>query len=294
MNLAIEIKNLNHNFGLKKIYNNISIEFEHGKIYGLLGKSGTGKSTLINLIGNQLVCRDGEIKIFGKTVKEDISVLENVCIVREKEFFLKDYKVKSIFNMNSIFYKNYDYNLQNRLCRLFELNENLHYKNLSRGQKTLLSNIIGICSNCPITIFDEPTLGLDAVNRSYFYEALIESYAENNRTIIIATHLIKEVEELLENVIIIRDGDVKVADSIENVREKSYYITGKKENLDSIFELSQQTPIKSFGNNLTYWYYGELSVNVKERMNDLGISYERISLNELFLSINRKDVSLYE
>ena len=141
MDLAIEIKDLNHSFGKKIICNNMNINFEYGKIYGLLGRNGTGKSTLINLIGNQLVCKDGEIKIFGKTVKEDISVLEDICIVREKEFFLKDYKVKSIFNMHSKFYKNYDYNLQKKLCRLFEINEKLTYKSLSRGQKTLLSNI---------------------------------------------------------------------------------------------------------------------------------------------------------
>ena len=122
---GIKIDGLSKKFRKKNVLDNISVEFKPNKIYGLLGRNGTGKSTLINLIGNQLVCKDGEIKIFGKTVKEDISVLENICIVREKEFFLKDYKVKSIFNMHSKFYKNYDYNLQKKLCRLFEINENI-------------------------------------------------------------------------------------------------------------------------------------------------------------------------
>ena len=272
----------------------MNINFEYGKIYGLLGKNGTGKSTLINLIGNQLVCKSGEIKIFGKTVKEDISVLEDICIVREKEFFLKDYKVKSIFNMHSKFYKNYDYNLQNKLCRLFEINEKLTYKSLSRGQKTLLSNIIGICSNCPITIFDEPTVGLDAVNRNYFYDVLIESYSENPRTIIIATHLIEEVENLLEEVVIIKDGDVKITDNLENIRQKAYFISGNKNKINNIFELKDQRPLKHFGDNYTYWYYGDLNKTIKNKMDDFNISYENISLNELFLSMNRKDVTLYE
>ena len=320
MDLAIEIKDLNHSFGKKIICNNMNINFEYGKIYGLLGRNGTGKSTLINLIGNQLVCKNGEIKIFGKSAKDDISVLENICIVREKEFFLKDYKVKNIFDMHSKFYKNYDYNLQKKLSRLFEINEELSYKSLSRGQKTLLSNIIGICSNCPITIFDEPTVGLDAVNRNYFYDALIESYSENPRTIIIATHLIEEVENLLEDVVIIKDGgkcmvdttgicwqrsckkevviikdgDVKITDSLEDIRKKAYYISGNQEKLNSIFELENQTPIKRFGDNYTYWYYGDLNQNIKDKMDELNISYENISLNELFLSMNRKDVALYE
>ena len=276
MDLAIEIKDLNHSFGKKIICNNMNINFEYGKIYGLLGRNGTGKSTLINLIGNQLVCKNGEIKIFGKSAKDDISILENICIVREKEFSLKDY------------------NLKKKLSRLFEINEELSYKSLSRGQKTLLSNIIGICSNCPITIFDEPTVGLDAVNRNYFYDALIESYSENPRTIIIATHLIEEVENLLEEVVIIKDGDVKITDSLEDIRKKAYYISGNQEKLNSIFELENQTPIKRFGDNYTFWYYGDLNQNIKDKMDELNISYENISLNDLFLSMNRKDVALYE
>ena len=80
MDLAIEIKNLNHSFGKKIICNNMNINFEYGKIYGLLGKNGTGKSTLINLIGNQLVCKSGEIKIFGKTIKEDILGFNHISI----------------------------------------------------------------------------------------------------------------------------------------------------------------------------------------------------------------------
>ena len=161
-------------------------------------------------------------------------------------------------------------------------------------KKTLLSNIIGICSNCPITIFDEPTVGLDAVNRNYFYDVLIESYSENPRTIIIATHLIEEVENLLEEVVIIKDGDVKITDSLEDIRKKAYYISGNQEKLNSIFELENQTPIKRFGDNYTYWYYGDLNQNIKDKMDELNISYENISLNELFLSMNRKDVALYE
>ena len=158
----------------------------------------------------------------------------------------------------------------------------------------MLSNIIGICSNCPITIFDEPTVGLDAVNRNYFYDALIESYSENPRAIIIATHLIEEVENLLEDVVIIKDGDVKITDSLEDIRKKAYYISGNQEKLNSIFELENQTPIKRFGDNYTYWYYGDLNQNIKDKMDELNISYENISLNELFLSMNRKDVALYE
>lgn len=294
MDIAIEVKNLNHNFKDKTICDNMNIKFEKNKIYGLLGKNGVGKSTLINIITNQLFCESGEIKIFGKSANEDISVLDDICVVREREFFDNQYKVKDIFKAYSYFYKNYDYELQDKLCKVFEINQKLVYKKLSRGIKTLISNIIGICSNAPITIFDEPTIGLDAVNRQEFYNILLDSYMHNNRTIIISTHLINEVEELLEKVAIIKDGEVKVDDYIDEVKDKSYYISGKKEDLDRLSILKDENPIKAFGNNETYSYYGDLNESDLILIKELNIDIDKMSLQDLFVNINKKGGKLYE
>lgn len=294
MDIAIEVKNLNHNFKDKIICDNMNINFEKNKIYGLLGKNGVGKSTLINIITNQLFCESGEIKIFGKSANEDISVLDDICVVREKEFFNNQYKVKDIFEVYSYFYKNYDYELQGKLCEIFEINQKLAYKKLSRGMKTLVSNIIGICSNAPITIFDEPTIGLDAVNRQEFYNILLDSYMHNNRTIIISTHLINEVEELLEKVVIIKDGEVKVDDYIDEVKDKSYYISGKKEDLDRLSILKDENPIKVFGSNVTYSYYGDLNEEDLVLIEDLNIDIDKMSLQDLFINMNKKGEKLYE
>ena len=111
MSVAIEIKNVSHNFKDKVVCDNISMDFEENKIYGLLGKNGAGKSTLINIITNQLICKSGEVKIFGENPRENVSVLEYICVVREKEFFDLTYKVKDIFKAYSCFYKDYDYEL---------------------------------------------------------------------------------------------------------------------------------------------------------------------------------------
>lgn len=294
MDIAIEVKNLNHNFKDKTICDNMNIKFEKNKIYGLLGKNGVGKSTLINIITNQLLCESGEIKIFRKGANEDISVLDDICVVREREFFDNQYKVKDIFKAYSYFYKNYDYELQDKLCKVFEINQKLVYKKLSRGMKTLISNIIGICSNAPITIFDEPTIGLDAVNRQEFYNILLDSYMHNNRTIIISTHLINEVEELLEKVVIIKDGEVKVDDYIDEVREKSYYISGKKEDLERLSILKDENPIKVFGSNVIYSYYGDLNEEDLVLIEDLNIDIDKMSFQDLFINMNKKGEKLYE
>ena len=286
MSIAIEVKNVSHSFKYKKICDNININFEENKIYGLLGKNGAGKTTLINIIVNQLLCNHGEVKIFGKNPNEDIRVLDDICIVREREFYDIEYKVKDIFKAYFYFYKDYDYKLQEKLCKRFEINQKLSYKKLSRGMKTLVSNIIGICSNSPITIFDEPTIGLDEVNREEFYSILLESYTHKNRTIIISTHQINEVEQLLEKVIIIKNGKVEVDDYIDEVKEKSYHITGKKEDLNKLSILKNRSPIKSFGNNEVYSYYGEINDQDLALIETLNIELDNMSIQDLFINMN--------
>lgn len=294
MNTAIEVKNVCHSFKDKVICDNINIKFEKDKIYGLLGKNGAGKSTLINIITNQLICDSGDINIFGKNINEDISGLENICVVREKEFYDPAYKVKDILKSYSYYFKDYDYELEDRLCKLFEINKKLVYKKLSRGMKSMVSNITGICSNSPITIFDEPTIGLDAVNRQEFYNILLESYMNSNRTIIISTHLITEIEELLEKVVIIKDGNVKVDDYIDDVREKSYYITGKKEDLQRLSILKDNKHVKSFGNTMTHAYYGDINEGDLEIIENFDMELDRMSLQDLFVNMNKKEEALYE
>lgn len=297
MDYAIEIKNLNQRFKDKVVCDNLSLNFEKNKIYGLLGKNGAGKTTLINMIAHQLIAKDGDIKIMGKSPKEDISVIDNICVVREKEIITNtntEVKVKEVLKSYSYFFPNYDYKLQDKLCKLFEISPKLKYRKLSRGMKTSVSNIIGICSNAPITIFDEPTVGLDAVNRKEFYSILLESYMKENRTIIISTHHINDIEEILEKVVVIKDGNVVIDDYIEEVNQKSYYISGHKDELSKLSILRNLKPIKNFGNTQMYYYYGEICDNDLYLIDKLDIDLENMKLEDLFVNINKKEESLYE
>lgn len=297
MDYAIEIKNLNQRFKDKVVCDNLSLNFEKNKIYGLLGKNGAGKTTLINMIAHQLIAKDGDIKIMGKSPKEDISVIDNICVVREKEIITNtntEVKVKEVLKSYSYFFPNYDYKLQDKLCKLFEISPKLKYRKLSRGMKTSVSNIIGICSNAPITIFDEPTVGLDAVNRKEFYSILLESYMKENRTIIISTHHINDIEEILEKVVVIKDGNVVIDDYIEKVNQKSYYISGHKDELSKLSILRNLKPIKNFGNTQMYYYYGEICDNDLDLIDELDIDLENMKLEDLFVNINKKEESLYE
>ena len=179
MSVAIKVKNVSKSFNDSVILDDISIDFYENKIYGLLGKNGVGKTTLLNIITKQLISKSGTIEIFGQNINESDDVLDKLCIVREREFPENDILIKELFNTYSYFYKDYDKNLQEKLCDYFELDSKKSYRKLSRGMKSIVSNIIGICSNASITIFDEPTIGLDADNRNEFYKILLDSYIKN-------------------------------------------------------------------------------------------------------------------
>lgn len=294
MNRVIEIKDLKYKFKDKQVFKNLNIEFEENKIYGLLGKNGAGKTTLINIMTNQLMSKNGDIKVLGLDPRINPEVLENICVVREREFYNNEAKVKTVFNMYSSFYSNYDKELEKKLCEVFDINQKVRYKKLSRGMKTSVSNIVGICSNAKITIFDEPTIGLDALNRKEFYDILLESYVNKKRSIIISTHLIEEIGELLEKIAIIKDGSVLVNDYVENINTKSYYISGNKEDLKRLKILKGVKEVKSFGNIATYSYYGDIGEGDMKIINECNIELDNMNLQDLFININKKGAKVYE
>ncbi|WP_296644375.1 ATP-binding cassette domain-containing protein [Romboutsia sp. 13368] len=288
MGIAIKVKNISKSFNDNLILDDISIDFYENKIYGLLGKNGVGKTTLLNIIAKQLICKNGTVDIFGENINKSDDVLDKLCIVREKEFPNRDKSIREIFDIYSYFYKDYDKKLEKYLCTHFEISPDKTYRKLSRGMKSIVSNIIGICSNAPITIFDEPTIGLDADNRQEFYKILLDSYIKNPRTIIISTHLINEVENLIENVVIINKGKVIVDDNIDNISQKSFYISGHKYDLEKLLCLKDKTPDKVFGSNEIYKYYGHINEDDLKLVESLNINIETMNLQDMFVHLTKR------
>ncbi|MGL5675981.1 MAG: ABC transporter ATP-binding protein [Cellulosilyticaceae bacterium] len=283
----IQVKNLNIQFKDKKVLDGINVTLEAGKIYGLLGKNGIGKSTLLNTIVGGISPKTGEVLIEGINPYKNASILEKVCIVREQEFLQPDMKVKDIFKIYQIFFPEYDQALQERLVNYFDLPVKKAYRTYSRGMKTLVANIIGLCSRAEIIIFDEPTIGLDAVNRSQFYEILLEVYAKDPKTIILSTHQIDEVENLLEHVVMLDKGTVCIDEEVEAVRAKAYRLKGKKEALQKLEIIQGKKAEQQFGGSEVYSCYGELSHRDEQTIEAENITKEAMTLQELFVALTK-------
>lgn len=286
--LAVEIKNLNYAFQDSTVLQAIDLKIEMNKIYGLMGKNGAGKTTLINLIANQLIAKQGEINIFGKDPRKEATILEKLCVVREGEFYAPRMRVKDIFRLYQTLYKDYDEVLEKKLVDFFQLPVHKIYQKYSRGMKAMVFIIIGICSRAPITIFDEPTLGLDAASREDFYKILLEDYLKHPRTIIVSTHLIDEVEQLIERVILIDEGKVILNEEVQELKEQACYITVSQEKLEKLEILRNRVPKKCYGKTSVYAYFGSFSKTDKEIIKSEQIEIIPMSLQQIFLEHTKR------
>ncbi len=284
MRNAIECKSLCKSYGRAKAVNNITLTFEENKIYGLLGRNGAGKTTLLRMLNNELIRTEGEIKYNGVEVFENSSALENICLVKDRGSVVEDKKVKDIFALASISYKFWDEDFKNKLVKKFNINVKKPFKKLSRGGQSLVGVIIGLASRAPVTIFDEPVLGLDAAVREEFYTVLLKDYEENPRTIIISTHLIDESSNIFEEIIMINSGELILKEGILELMEKARVLVGNRDKIISILENKAHIIHEDkIGGASIISVFDSLSEEQYERFKENSIEVSQLSLQKLFV-----------
>lgn len=285
----LEIKNLNKSYGRTIVLKDVNLKLEENKIYGLLGRNGIGKTTLLNIISNQINANSGEIFLNNKNIFEDQSVIEDIALVKDNGFGVNDIKVKKIFKAAKIVYKNWDEDYKNFLVKEFSLNIKKNYSKLSRGNQTIVGLIVGLASRAPLTLFDEPSLGLDASHRYKFYEFLLEDIAKFPRTIIISTHLIDEVTNLFEEVIILKDESHYLQEEVASLMDKAYFLSGRLENMESIVKNKNIIHKEEFGTTTILSVFDNISKVEKETLKENGIDISAIPLQKLFVLLTEKE-----
>lgn len=230
---AIQIKDITKSYNDIKALDNVSFSFEFGKIYGFLGRNGAGKSTLINIIANRVFADKGDILIDDITAKENIAVQEKIFCMSEADLYDKDLKIKEHFKWINRFYETFDMNKAIEISEKFNLNTNKKFKALSKGYQSIFKLTVALSLNVPYIIFDEPVLGLDANHRELFYNLLLKEYENDERTFIIATHLIEEVANIVEEVVLIDEGKVLLQANVGTLLETGYSVSGVAQEVDN-------------------------------------------------------------
>lgn len=283
----LEINNLYKSYGKLEVLTNLNLKLEENKIYGLFGRNGAGKTTLLNLISSQIIRNSGEILLSGEEVFENPKTMEDICLAKELPISIHERKVKEIFSLAKIIYKNWDEDYKDYLIKEFNLNTKKKLYKLSTGNQTIVGLIIGLASRSKLTMFDEPTLGLDAAARDKFYSLLLEDYEKNPRTIIISTHLIDEVANLFEEIIILNDGKIMLKSEVNELKEKSYYLIGSDNVLLPLIKDKNIVYKEELGSTKIIGIYDNLTTLDLKYIKDNNIEMNKIPMQKLFIYLTQ-------
>lgn len=225
---VIETRGLTRRYRDQLALDDVTLDIRANRIYGLLGRNGAGKTTLMSILTAQGFASSGEVRVFGADPFENEQVLSRLCFVRESQKYPDDFTVRNALDAAALFFPNWDKDLAQVLLEDFQLPQPRRHriKKLSRGQLSAVGVIIGLASRAELTFFDEPYLGLDAVARQLFYDRLLTDFADHPRTVILSSHLIDEVANLLEHVIVIDRGRIVMDDEVEAVTGSAFAVAG--------------------------------------------------------------------
>lgn len=229
---GIQIKNVTKKYNGLTALDNVSFSFEFGKIYGFLGRNGAGKSTLINVIANRIFADEGTVLVDDVPARENMKVQEKIFCMSETDLYDKDLKIKEHFKWINRFYDSFNIDKALEISEKFNLDTDKRFKALSKGYQSIFKLTVALSLNVPYVIFDEPVLGLDVNHRELFYDLLLKDYEDGERTIIIATHLIEEVANIIEEVVLIDKGKILLQESVERLLETGYSISGITKEVD--------------------------------------------------------------
>jgi len=220
----IEVENLSFTYGRRKskVLEDFSMKLDKGSVYGLLGKNGTGKSTLLYLMAGLLRPQTGNVLYKGVDVKKRYpDTLQDMFLVPE-EFALPNVSLKQYVKLNAPFYPNFSDELLNTCLRDFDMNEDIHLGELSMGQKKKAFMCFALATNTSLLMMDEPTNGLDIPSKSQFRK-VIASGMSDDKAVIISTHQVRDIDSLLDHVLIMDGSKLLLNESVSTICEKLYF-----------------------------------------------------------------------
>ncbi len=213
----LQCKSLTKSYGKKIALNNIDLNLDSGKIIGLLGPNGSGKTTLLKLISGLLVPNSGEILVDGLHVGVDTKKI--ISYLPDKHYLNENTKISDLVSFFSDFYEDFDKVKAFDMFSQLNISVSEKLKNMSKGTKEKIRLILVMSRNAKLYLLDEPIGGVDPVAREYILDTIIKNY-NNQSTVLISTHLISEVENILDDVVFIKNGEIILTACVEDIKKE--------------------------------------------------------------------------
>ncbi len=283
-------ENICKSYGKQKVLENLNITINSGCIYGLIGRNGVGKTTLLGALTGQNTVNSGDVTYNGETVWENKKVLENICFSREIGATIGTHnnplQIKDYLLAGEIYYPNWDKEMANTLVEKFKLVPKKRIAKLSKGQMSMLTIIVALASGAPMTILDEPAAGLDVVAREQFYRLLLDEFTKTQRTFIVSTHIIEEAAGVFERVLIMADGKIIEDELTEDLTVQFRFVSGNEDELNNHLKSANKLQIlgtESLGKHKM------LAVRADEEtfnsLENAGFAVENMTLQNVFVSL---------
>ena len=232
---SIICNNVSKKYKKKVVLEHVNLELEPGKIYGLIGRNGAGKTSLLSMVAAHAPVSEGEIRLGKEEIWENPKALEHICFSRQLNpamiMVVKDY-----FKLASMYYPYWDENYAKELIQKFELETNKPISKLSKGMQSMVTIVAALASKADYTFIDEPVAGLDVISRDLFYKLLIEEYTETGRTFVVSTHIIDEASDIFEEVIVLNKNQIMIKENTQELLERAVFVSGKAEEVDKAVE----------------------------------------------------------
>ncbi len=222
----LEYKNLSKSYGTKQALKDINLKIARGKIIGLLGKNGSGKTTLIKLTNDLLVPTEGEVLINGK--RPGVESKKVISYLPERTYLDKDMTVEQVITFFTEFYDNFEPEKAKKLLKDLDLDIYQKLSKMSKGMQEKVQLILVMSRKAELYILDEPLGGVDPATREYILDTILSNFNEG-ASVILSTHLIADIEKILDEVIFIDKGEIKLTSSADELRNK------ENSSIDEIF-----------------------------------------------------------
>ncbi|MBO3094692.1 ABC transporter ATP-binding protein [Cellulomonas dongxiuzhuiae] len=282
---GVELRGVTQRYDDVVALDDVTLTVRPGTITGLLGRNGSGKSTLGSLLAAFRRPTAGCVLVDGEDPWENERVVPGICFVRESGDVLEDYPLKDNLAYVSGARPTFSHELAGELMDLFELDPRRKPSKLSRGKKSAFGIVLGLAARAPLTILDEVHLGLDAPSRYAFYETLLADYAEHPRTLILSSHLIGEIEQLLEDVVVLDRGRVLVAQDAETLRAEGLAVTGPAPAVEQFVAGRDVLATQRLGGTVRTTVRGALVEGDERRARDAGLDLGPVPLQDLFVHL---------
>jgi ABC-2 type transport system ATP-binding protein len=289
---SIICKNVCKKYKDKVVLENVNLELEPGKIYGMIGRNGVGKTTLLSMISAQNPVTSGEITLGGKRIWENEEALSHICFSREiatgTGYGANALKVKEYLKMASAFYPNWDKQMADKLVGIFGLDIKKKMMKLSKGMLSMVTIIVALASKADYTFLDEPVAGLDVVARDIFYKQLIEEYSNTGRTFVVSSHIIDEASDIFEETVILHNKEILLKENTVNLLERAVHVSGRAEAVDAAVAGKCVYGVENLGRSKGV----TVLLNDGETiLSDGELSVQKVSLQNLFVAICGADTN---